>query len=284
VPLIRQAVAAPCFGDDPAAVVDLAVAAEKAGYDGFFVWDHLQFTNEVSGPDVLDPWALLAVVASRTYRVRLGPMVTPVSRRRPWVLAKQCVTIDRLSNGRLTLGVGLGSPAHGDFGRFGDAAGDRARAELLDEGLAVWAGLCSGAEFAYDGEHYTIAPTRFSPRPVQDRIPVWVGGVLPAPRPLDRAARWDGLVPITYRDGRLVRPSSTELAAARAHVADRRESMDGYDVAVWSELVPADQDGPALLAEYAAAGATWWIETALPRGNWHDDLRARIDRGPIRPA
>lgn len=280
---MQQAVAAPCFGADPGQLVDLAVAAEQAGFAGFFVWDHLQFTNEVSGPDVLDPWALLAVIAARTSRIRIGPMVTPVSRRRPWVLAKQCVTVDRLSAGRLTLGVGLGSPAQGDFARFGDAADDRTRAELLDEGLAVWAGLCSGRDFEYSGRHYTVGRTRFSPAAVQDPIPVWVGGVLPARRPLERAARWHGVVPITYRERRLTRPSPAEIAWTLDTVAQRRESSDGYDVAVWSELLTPDEDAVALIAEYATAGATWWIETALPQGDWLDGLGERIARGPCGP-
>lgn len=280
--MLKQALAAPCFGTDPAAFVELAVAAERRGFDGFFVWDHLQFRNGVDGPDILDPWALLAAIAARTDRIRIGPMVTPVSRRRPWVLARQCVTVDRLSAGRLTFGVGLGSPAEGDFARFGDAADDRTRAQLLDEGLAVWTGLCSGEQFAYAGRHYRIAPTRFSPVAVQrPRIPVWVGGVLPARRPLERAARWDGAVPITYRDGRLTRPTPDEIAETREFITARRDVMAGYDVVVWSEIVPDAQAGAALQREYDAAGATWWIETARTDDGWQDELRGRIERGPL---
>src|SRR5579875_11152 len=143
---MQRAIAAPCFGEDPASFVELATAAEERGFDAFFVWDHVQYSDEVAGPPILDPWALLALIAARTSRIRIGTMVTPVSRRRPWVLARQCITVDRVSNGRLILGVGLGSPADGDFARFGDEADARVRAELLDEGLAVWRGLCSGSE------------------------------------------------------------------------------------------------------------------------------------------
>lgn len=277
---LRQAIAAPCFDATASELVDLAVQAEHRGFDGFFIWDHLQFSNDVDGPAVHDPWALLAVIADRTERIRIGPMVTPVSRRRPWVLARQTVTIDHLSNGRLTLGVGLGSPAQGDFARFGDAADNKERAQLLDEGLAVWAGLCSGEEFSYTGAHYRIEPTRFIPRPIQPHIPVWIGGVLPAQRPLRRAAAWDGVVPITYRDGRLTRPSAPEMAAALDTIESARDDMTGYDSVVWSPLhgtAPEDRD---ILDEYDAAGVTWWIETAVPQPNWQADLRTRIANGP----
>jgi alkanesulfonate monooxygenase SsuD/methylene tetrahydromethanopterin reductase-like flavin-dependent oxidoreductase (luciferase family) len=279
---VKQAVAAPCFGDDPRRLIELAVRSEDLGFDGFFVWDHLHWSDEVDGPDVLDPWTLLAGIAASTRRIRIGPMITPVSRRRPWVLAKQCTTLDRLSGGRLTLGVGLGAPAFGDFGRFGDATDPRERAELLDEGLEVWAGLCSGRAFSFKGRHFTIASTRFRPAPIQrPRIPVWVGGVLPARRPLERAARWDGAVPIRYVGGRLTRPRAEDIAETRAFVAARREVMTGYDLVVWSELLTADEDAGALVGEYARAGATWWIETGRPGSGWLDAIDERVERGPI---
>src|SRR6478752_4693169 len=147
---VLRGLAAPCFGDDPAEIVELAVVAEQAGFDGFFVWDHMLFADDGMGPAVLDPWALLSAIAVRTSRVVIGPMVTPPSRRRPWVLARQTVTLDRLSGGRTVFGVGLGSPAHGDFGRFGDVADARGRADLLDESLAILDGLWSGEPFSFD--------------------------------------------------------------------------------------------------------------------------------------
>lgn len=277
---MQRAIAAPCFGEDPASFVELATAAEECGFDAFFVWDHVQYSDEVAGPPILDPWALLALIAARTSRIRIGTMVTPVSRRRPWVLARQCITIDRVSNGRLTLGVGLGSPAGGDFARFGDEADARVRAELLDEGLAVWRGLCSGSEFRFAGKHYSIGPTRFRPTPVQHPIPVWVGGVLPARRPLQRAARWNGVVPLVYRDGHLTRPEPDEIEAAARYVLDRRGSDEPYDVVVWSDLLETASDEVDGLHAYAAAGATWLLETALPRDGWQDHLHERIARGP----
>src|ERR1700741_2535437 len=138
---LQHGVAVPNFGTDPGPLIDLGVAAEHAGFDGYFLWDHMVFSNAGEGPPILDPWAVLAVVAARTTRIKLGTVVTPVPRRRPWQLAQMTTTLDRLSGGRFILGVGIGSPAYGDFGIFHEPSGERERAELLDEGLDVLAGL-----------------------------------------------------------------------------------------------------------------------------------------------
>jgi alkanesulfonate monooxygenase SsuD/methylene tetrahydromethanopterin reductase-like flavin-dependent oxidoreductase (luciferase family) len=185
---LRRGLAVPCFAEDPAELIELGAAAERAGYDGFFLWDHLVFDDSGEGPAIVDPWLVLAVVAARTATIKIGTMITPVPRRRPWQLAKATTTLDLISGGRVILGVGLGSPAYGDFGIFHEPSGARQRAELLDEGLDVLAGLWSGERFSYAGAHFTVDPVRFAPVPVQrPRIPVWVGGVLPSRRPIARA-------------------------------------------------------------------------------------------------
>lgn len=278
---VRRGVAAPCFADDPAELVSLAVEAERAGFDGFFLWDHIVFANDGHGPPIVDPWAVLSAAAVQTSSIILGPMITPVPRRRPWVLARQTVTLDRLAHGRTVFGVGIGSPAQGDFGIFGDETDARTRAEMLDEGLDVLVGLWSGETFGYQGSHYALEPVRFRPTPAQGtRIPIWVGGVLPAQAPMRRAARWDGAVPIRFSDNALARPSARDIADVRDLVLERRGSLDGYDLVVWAEVTP---DPAALLGEidnYADAGTTWWIETAKPEPDWFEGLRARIARGP----
>src|ERR1700735_5212832 len=139
--ILQRGLAVPCFAEDPMELAELGVEAERAGFDGFFLWDHIVFSNTGEGPPIVDPWLVLAVVAARTTRIRLGTTLTPVRRRRPWQLAKETTTLDRLSNGRLILGVGIGSPAYGDFGIFHEPTDPRTRAELLDEGLDVMAGL-----------------------------------------------------------------------------------------------------------------------------------------------
>ncbi|HEX9066762.1 MAG TPA: LLM class flavin-dependent oxidoreductase [Streptosporangiaceae bacterium] len=278
---LRHGIAVPNFGTDPAELIDLGVAAEHAGFDGYFLWDHIVFSDRGDGPPILDPWAILAVVAARTSRITLGTVVTPVPRRRPWQLARMTTTLDRLSGGRLVLGVGIGSPAYGDFGIFGEPTGERERAELLDEGLDVLAGLWSGEPFAYAGRHLTMDTVRFTPVPVQrPRIPVWVAGVLPAPRPIARAARWDGFVPIRWAGRGLVRPSAADIAETAAQIGAQRGHLDGYDLVVWAEVATDLGQLAGLQDDYKQAGATWWIETARPADGWWEGIRQRVAAGP----
>jgi alkanesulfonate monooxygenase SsuD/methylene tetrahydromethanopterin reductase-like flavin-dependent oxidoreductase (luciferase family) len=287
---LKHGIAVPNFGTDPHDLIELGVAAEQAGFDGYFLWDHIVFSNKGDGPPILDPWLVLAVVAARTSRITIGTVVTPVPRRRPWQLARQLTTLDRLSNGRVVLGVGIGSPAYGDFGIFHEPSGDRERAELLDEGLDILAGLWGGETFSYSGKHLHVDPVRFTPMPVQrPRIPVWVAGVLPAPRPIARAARWDGFVPIRLNPGGLVRPSAEDIAEVTGRISADRASAGhggdvvggGYDMVVWAEVAPEPAALPRLAKPYAHAGATWWIETARPEPSWWEGVTVRVAAGPL---
>ncbi|HXS65313.1 MAG TPA: LLM class flavin-dependent oxidoreductase [Streptosporangiaceae bacterium] len=277
MPKILRGIAVPPFSDNPEDFADLGVEVEQAGFDGYFLWDHMVFSNSGDGPPILDPWLILAVVATRTSKIKIGTMVTPVPRRRPWQLAKETATLDRFSAGRVILGVGIGSPSYGDFGLFGDPSGERERADLLDEGLDIMAGLWSGERFGYQGEKYKIDPVRFAPAPVQQpRIPVWVAGILPNRRPIERAARWDGFVPIRYDSTGLARPSAADFTEVGARIADQRGNLAGYDLAVWAEVAkqPAEEIGA-----YEQAGATWWIETARPEPDWWPGIKNRVAAG-----
>lgn len=282
---MRRALAAPCLAQDPQELVDLGVAAEVAGFDGFFLWDHLSFANDGDGPPVVDPWSVLAIIAAQTERIKIGTMITPISRRRPAVLARQTTTLDLISHGRVILGVGIGSPAVGDFGLFGDETDPVIRAEMLDEGLAVLDKLWSGERVDHHGKHYTVDGVRFSPRPVQrPRIPVWVGGTLPNRRPMSRAAQWDGAVPITWGEDRsLARPSAEQITGVRDQVLSERGHLDGFDLAVWAEVAEDAAVVDLELPAYQEAGATWWIETAKPENGWPERLRSRIRAGARRP-
>ena len=281
--ILQRGLAVPCFAEDPMELAELGVEAERAGFDGFFLWDHIVFSNTGEGPPIVDPWLVLAVVAARTTRIRLGTMITPVPRRRPWQLAKETTTLDRLSNGRLILGVGIGSPAYGDFGIFHEPADERVRAELLDEGLDILAGLWSGERFSYQGRHFTLDPVRFTPAPVQrPRIPVWVGGVLPAARPIARAARWDGMVPIRFSERALVRPSAADLADAGAKIAAARAAAGApaeFDLVVWAEVAEDPAQVPQIARPYQDCGVTWWIETAKPEPRWWEGAQERVASG-----
>ena len=293
---LRRGLAVPCFADDPADLVRLGTGAEQAGFDGYFLWDHLVHSGGAQGPPIVDPWQVLAVVAARTSRIKLGTMITPVARRRPWKLAKEVTTLDVLSGGRVILGVGLGDPADAEFGLFGEPTDRRVRAELLDEGLELLAGLWTGQPFSHEGKHFTVGPVRFSPRPVQQpRVPIWVGGILrrgdllaraarrvagvqPSSGPVTRAARWDGFVPIhPGRPGD--RATVGEIAAARDTIAGLRGTTADFDIAVWGELDPAGR-GAARLPGYRAAGATWWLESPGSGPGWMGAVRERLQRGP----
>lgn len=285
---MRYAVNVPIFDGyaDPRVVAALAVAAEEAGWDGLFVADHLLTDFGIVLP-IGDAWITLAAVAASTERLRIGPMVTPLPRRRPWKVARETVALDILSGGRLTLGVGIGYPPEADFERFGEDGRTTVRAAKLDEALHVIEGLWTGAEFAHRGTHYTVRQTTFQPRPVQTpRIPVWVGGVWPRPRPFRRAARWDGVVPmgegLFYTE--MMKPQ--EIRAVAAFVADHRESDEPFDLVHWG-VTPHGAAG-GVMDDYAEAGATWWLETLDPWSNgwagtgpWPlDRMTERVLRGP----
>ena len=277
---LRRGIAVPCFGDEPADFADLGVAVEEAGFDGYFLWDHMVWSQTAGEPPILDPWLVLALVAARTSRIRIGTIVTPVPRRRPWQLARETTTLDRLSGGRAVLGVGIGAPSYDDFGIFGDATDKRTRGEQLDEGLDVLAGLWSGERFSYAGEHFRIEPVTFTPTPVQrPRIPVWVAGILPNRRPIARAARWDGFVPIAAGGGS-PRPDVADFGKAVRQIAATRGDLNGYDVVVWSDVAKSPAEVAERAGSYADAGATWWIETAWPRPGWWEGVKDRVAAGP----
>jgi alkanesulfonate monooxygenase SsuD/methylene tetrahydromethanopterin reductase-like flavin-dependent oxidoreductase (luciferase family) len=261
---VRHAVNIPPF-THPAAIVAMARDAEEAGWDGVFLWDHLQWSTE-SRPDVHDPWVLLGAIALATKRVRIGTLVTPLTRRRVHVVAKHLLTLDHLSGGRVTFGVGLGEPAIGDFSAFGDEGDPKVRGDMLDEGLTVLDQLLRGADVDHVGS-YVTAQARMSPGPVQrPRPPIWVAGVVPNQRPLRRARRWDGVVPI----GRQEPLTPDQL----------REYVGTELPAGWEVVCPRHWDFSA--QEYADAGATWLTESTWPiEGDWVEEFSERIRRGPV---
>jgi alkanesulfonate monooxygenase SsuD/methylene tetrahydromethanopterin reductase-like flavin-dependent oxidoreductase (luciferase family) len=280
---MRYAVNVPNFEDygDVRTVAALAADAEAAGWDGFFVWDHLAFVKAWK-LRIADPWLLLAGVALATERLRLGPMVTPLARRRPWKVARETVTLDRLSGGRLVLGVGLGEPATDEFGSFGEPTDPKVRAAMLDEGLEVLTRLWSGETVSFSGRHYRVDEVAFQPTPAQrPRIPIWVAGAWPRRGPLRRAARFDGSAPLKLDDqGELVPLDAEDVRRLLAVVDELRRSDGPFDLLVGG-ISPED---PAAardqLAELAEAGVTWWQETVDPRQTDLDTFRRRVRQGP----
>ena len=277
---MQSALSVPNFGSfgDAELLVELAVEAEVGGWDGFFVWDHVRLFDDFSLP-VVDPWVTFGAIAQATERIRIGPMVTPVSRRRPYKLARETVTLDHLSGGRVVFGVGLGEPPRADFEWLGEAAGSRTRADLLDEGLEVITKMWSGEPLDHTGEAFTARGPGFLPAPVQvPRIPIWVAGAWPNRRPLRRAARWDGVVPLVVGgDLGFHEPSVDEFAEIIAYVTDLRVGDDPFDVvAMGSRLLYGEPD----LDAFAELGATWWMESIGYPGPTFDDWRDVIRSGP----
>jgi alkanesulfonate monooxygenase SsuD/methylene tetrahydromethanopterin reductase-like flavin-dependent oxidoreductase (luciferase family) len=277
---IKSGVFLPNFGPfgEVSVLVDLARETEAAGWDGFFIWDHILFDPDTA-QDVADPWVALTAVAAATERIRFGALITPLPRRRPWKLARETASLDRLSGGRLIFGAGLGFPAEVEFGLFGEETDDKLRAEMLDEGLTVLDGLWSGEEFQFSGAHYSVGPTRFLPTPTQSpRPPVWVAGWWPNKRPFRRAARWDGIFPELQGGGL---PTPDQLREIVAYVGERREQTGPYDYVLGGFTSSDPSESGPMLEQYAAAGLTWWLERVDPTRLFSvEEARARIAAGP----
>jgi alkanesulfonate monooxygenase SsuD/methylene tetrahydromethanopterin reductase-like flavin-dependent oxidoreductase (luciferase family) len=277
----RCAVGVPCVGPfgDPRLLVDLAVATEEAGWDGFFLWDHLLWSDPEG--HVADPTVVISAVAARTERIRIGIMVNMLARRRPAKVARETVTLDVLTGGRLTVGAGLGSlPA--EFTAFGESADPRVRAARLDESLHLLDAFWAGQPVTFHGEYLTATGVTMLPRPVQrPRIPVWCGGRWPAKPPFRRAARWDGMMP-THADyglGETMPPD--ELRAVIGYTLEHRTAAGPFDVALEGRTDGAAADrGGRLVTSYARAGLTWWVEAL---GWWRGtpaDAMNRVRQGP----
>ena len=284
---MRYGVAVPNFGStgDARTLVDLARRTEDAGWDGFFVWDHLLGDVTWRVPTA-DAFTALAAVAQATSRIHLGPMVAAVPRRHPAVLARETVTLDHVSDGRLILGVGLGWPSEADFGWFGGEADVRRRAEMLDESLAVLDGLWRGEPFSHAGRHYQVNEVTFLPRPLQrPRIPVWVGSLRPGRRgPLRRAARWDGFAPAAEDGARDPGVFAADVAEVLRMRTEAGLAPGGtFDVCA-SGMTPAGDLATAdeTIAPHAAAGATWWLEIVSDWLGGLDAIRRRVSDGPPR--
>ena len=244
---MRYGVYLPAFGPlgNPLDLVELAVRAEAAGWDGVFLWDHVRTEHQ----PVADTWSTLAAIAQATERIRLGPMVTPLPRRRPWVVARQADTVSRLSGGRLVLGAGLGSDESGDFSAFGEPTGAPARSAMLDEGLGIMRAMWAGTPLRHDGPHYRVDLPAAPPAP--HPIPVWIAMSRRHPKVLARAAGADGIFPSP--GGRT--PSPAEIAELVAAVPVRDVVVSGNASPAWAEPPRAD------VRALAAAGATWWLES-----------------------
>lgn len=290
----------PPFGDffDPRTLAALATEAEHAGWDGFFLWDHVLLWPT----PMADPWIALAAIALSTTRIRLGPLVTPLPRRRPVKLARETISLDHLSQGRLILGVGSGSGPW-EYAYLGDEPQPPVRGAMLDEALdlltKLWTGepvLHAGPFYRFQGDggpdHPALTPTPLLPAPVQSpRIPIWVGGTWPHKPPFRRAARWDGIVPMAEGKGFGEYLTTDEVGEIVGYVQRHRTSQMPAEVVIAGHTTGQDRASDwAAVERYAAAGATWWLEDVSPwpfgwswQGPWPvAAMRRRIQAGPPR--
>lgn len=269
-------------GGDARDAADLARVAEQAGWDGFFVWE------PVWG---VDAWVSLTAAAMVTERIKLGTMLTPLSRMRPWKLASETATLDRLSGGRVILAVGLGAIDSG-FAAFGEETDRKIRAELLDEGLEILTALWQGKPISYSGKHYTITPTPFraAPPPAQPAgIPIWVAGAWPRPKSMRRVARYDGLLPSVFdADGNGRNPTPEEMREISASIAESRTKTTPFDIVMEGET-PGDDPAAAaaMVRPWLGTGVTWWLDGMWSQTDAPDGVaivRKRLEQGPPRVA
>jgi alkanesulfonate monooxygenase SsuD/methylene tetrahydromethanopterin reductase-like flavin-dependent oxidoreductase (luciferase family) len=270
---VRYAFNLPNYGEfcDVRLLAEIAAAADASGWDGFFIWDHM---SPVFAPDMLVPTAdttvALTAIALATERLRFGPMVTPLARRRVHKVAREFASLDRLSDGRAVLGVGLGVPPESEYEAFGEDPSLHARARALDESLDVLTRIWSGDRIDYDGEHLRVHSAPLLPSPVQQpRVPIWIAATWPGgDGPFRRAARYDGVFPLGPDPNEFLTPD--EIAAVRAEIG---RNDPGFDIVV----NPGPNGDPDA---FARAGATWWIETYFKA----DVALRRAQEGPRRSA
>ncbi|MWK34078.1 LLM class flavin-dependent oxidoreductase [Actinomadura sp. J1-007] len=270
---------------DARTVADVAVAAERAGWDALFLWDHVVHVKS-RRRTFGDPWMLLTAAALATSRIRLGTMVTPVARRRPQQLARQVATLDAISGGRVVFGAGLGGPIEDEYGSFGEPTDPAVLAERLDEGLDLLGRYWTGEPVTHDGPHYRVEDVTLLPAPVQrPRPPVWIAGFWPNRRPMRRAARWDGAVPLFGQGSHGAAPPAGEVRDLAAYVREQRgdRADEPFEIVVGGASPAGAAQARDLLGPLADAGATWWDERQPIDGTDLDKLAPvlhRIDQGP----
>lgn len=256
--------------------LNLAREAEQAGWDGVFTWDGIS----VGETETFDPWAMLGAMATVTERVTLGAMIFPLARRRPWKVAREAITVDHLSHGRLVMPVGLGAADDGGFSRVNTDSTDRkVRAQQLDECLEILDLAWSGKAFSYAGEHYQVADLVFRPKPVQQpRIPIWTVAQWPSEKSMSRAAKWDGILPTMAGNAEIFPETIAEI---KAWIEAHRDDDQPFDIVL--EGVTDGNDAASTrdtLAPLADAGVTWWIESRWESTDTPEVLLEPVRQGP----
>jgi len=269
-------------GGDIWTMPEMAAEAEAAGWDGVFIPDCISIDTPTFPPEpTYDPWIILALMAVRTQRVRLGPMLAAITRRRPWKLARETMTLDQLSHGRLVLPVGLGAASDdAGFYKVGEEMTTKGRAQLMDECLNILQGAWRGELFSHDGEHYHVQTMKLLPPAVQQpRIPIWVVGAWPRQKSMQRVLRWDGIIP-QKMDGSDTPMTPDDIRAIKAYIKANRKLPTPFDI-IWEGETSGDDPewAAAMVRPWKDAGITWWMEA-----HWNatslEEIHDRIRQGP----
>ena len=266
------------YGDARAAA-DLALEAERSGWDGFFVWE------PVWG---IDAWVQLTAAAMLTKTIRLGTLLSPISRMRPWKLAGETAALDNLSGGRVILSVGLGAVDTG-FSDFGEVTDRKTRAELMDEGLDILTGLWQGQPFSYNGKHYQVSAGKFHPPPPpvqQPRIPIWVVGAWGSEKSMRRALKYDGILPTKIGEKGAAQAGVEDIRAIKTYIEANRPEKTAFDIVVEGKTPGDDRVTAAeIVRPWEQAGATWWIEAlwdSMDKADGPKQVLRRVRQGPPR--
>jgi alkanesulfonate monooxygenase SsuD/methylene tetrahydromethanopterin reductase-like flavin-dependent oxidoreductase (luciferase family) len=277
---MKFAINLPNFGYrfTPLELTKIAVEVEQAGWDGFFLWDHMAF---LGGRDiyVLDPWICLTAIAMKTEKIKIGTLITPIPRRRPWKLARETVTLDHLSDGRLILGIGIGNPEY-DFTTFGEDFNPVTRAKKLEEGLKILQGLWTGTEYSFEGDYYQIKKVQFLPTPVNGQIPIWVAGMWPNKKPFIRASQHNGVCPLSTKWPQELTPR--EVTDIKDFILENRKINANFDIVISGNSPGDPSEWPSLIKPYEEAGTTWWCENinGFRFSNSVEKMIERIQQGP----
>ena len=275
--VMKFGIYAPNFGNtfgNPKLITKLAIEAEKSGWDGFFLWDHI--INTEGFPNTVDPFIALTSVAENTEKIQIGTTVTPLPRRRPWKLARETVTLDILSEGRLILGIGLGGPS--EFSLMNEETDLRIMAKMADEHLEILNVLWSGEEFSYAGKYYTIDKVKFLPRPVQKpRIKLWGAGTWPKKGPFKRAAKLDGVIPLSVH---YTNPLTPDDYSSMIEYMKKHGLRIPYDIVKISFDITKNNDKKRAIQDFQDAGVNWWLELVSDWTGSYEKIKDIIMQGP----
>jgi hypothetical protein len=263
---------------DPNLVVDFAMEAEKAGWDGIFLCDHLYYSREELN-SISETWVQLSAIAAKTQKIKIGTYVSPLPRYLPWQLAKMTATLDILSKGRLILGVGLGGPAV-EYEAFGGEYDTRILAEKMEESLVIIQGLWLGEPFSYSGKHYKIDNVCLLPKPLQTpRIPIIIGGEWPNKKPFIRAAKYDGAAPIHQKFPQEL--SVDDFKEIKSFIEQNRTSDEPFEILKTGTGYFAPDQRIKMINSYLDAGITWWLEhvNTLMQPSV-EEMRKIVQQGP----